>query len=88
MDQWEQSPVSTTLGNVADQLSSRPITDDTLFLLPLTSDGDSQHSKCDVVVVFAVVGYKLPAKCKCDSPDGVCIKHCLRSYPESPNVQA
>jgi len=27
MDQWEQSPVGTTLGTVAGQLSSRPITD-------------------------------------------------------------
>jgi len=32
MDQWEQSPVGTTLGTVAGQLSSRPITDDTLFM--------------------------------------------------------
>jgi len=32
MNQWEQSPVCTTLGTVAGQLSSRPITDDTLLL--------------------------------------------------------
>jgi len=31
VDQWEQSPVGTTLGTVAGQLSSRPITDDTLL---------------------------------------------------------
>jgi len=31
MDQLEQSPVGTTLDTVANQLSSRPITDDTLF---------------------------------------------------------
>jgi len=33
MDQWEQSLVGTTLGIVVDQLSSRPITDNTLLLL-------------------------------------------------------
>jgi len=32
MDQWEQSPVGTTLGTMAGQLSSRPITDDTLLV--------------------------------------------------------
>jgi len=36
MDQWEQSPVGTTLGTVAGQLSSRPITDDTLFCFAVT----------------------------------------------------
>jgi len=33
MDQWEQSPVGTTLGTLAGQLSSRPITDDILLKL-------------------------------------------------------
>jgi len=31
MDQWEQSPVGSTMGTVAGQLSSHPITDDSLF---------------------------------------------------------
>jgi len=35
MDQWEQSPVGTTLGAMAGQLSSRPITDDMFYALLL-----------------------------------------------------
>jgi len=42
MDQWEKSPVGTTLGTVAGQLAERT---DALFILPLTGPVKKERAK-------------------------------------------